>query len=183
MSRIRRRYFPRFLRNNRYNMFFKNYFSLDGNRWKSRLAKALRISNFELLFESISNNCQAKRSKNREGTSGNIINSYISDWYMCLLPWTKRKFISEKKRDPLITFLTRFLVAETMNSRRENSKLRIVVCRYRLSPLCIEPFFQRNIGAKRRKVASPIFDAFGNVDDQRSGEEKAKKRREKRTRD
>lgn len=124
-------------------------------------------------------NCQAKRSKNREGTSGNIINSYISDWYMCLLPWTKRKFISEKKRDPLITFLTRFLVAETMNSRRENSKLRIVVCRYRLSPLCIEPFFQRNIGAKRRKVASPIFDAFGkrrrSAIRRREGEEEARK--------
>lgn len=46
-------------------MLFENYFSLDGNRWKSRLAKAFRISNFDLLFESISNKKIAKRNDRR----------------------------------------------------------------------------------------------------------------------
>lgn len=154
-------------------MLFENYFLLDENRdwWKHYEFQILNC--FSKAFPTKKR--QTKRSKNREGTSGNIINSYISDRHMCLLPRRKRKFISEKKkRDPPITFPTRFLIVETMNSRRENSKLRIVVCRYRLSLLCIEPFFQRNIGAKRGKVAPPTFDAFGNVDDQRSREEKGR---------
>lgn len=75
----------------------------------------------------------------------------------------------KKKRDPIL-LLSRFqrfllVVDKTMNiprRRRENSRLRIVVCRYRLSSLhggigFEKSFFQRderNIGAKRGKRAA-----------------------------
>lgn len=54
-------------------------------------------------------------------SSGNIVNFYTTD----LLPRRKRKFISEKKRDPilLLSRFQRFLIVETMNIREGDGKI------------------------------------------------------------